>query len=73
MASIKLGKLPDRKPVKMAIMISPDLKRDLDAYALAYREAYGANEPLSDLISAMLRSFLDGDRAFLKRRQEMSQ
>src|SRR3546814_7620770 len=33
MAAIKLGKLPDRTPVKLTISILPDLKQALDDYA----------------------------------------
>lgn len=68
MAGIKLPKLPDRTPVKLAITVMPDLHRRLQAYAAAYAEAYGQQEPLVDLIPAMLVAFLDGDRGFTKAR-----
>ncbi len=68
MVELKLGKLPDRTPVKLAITITPDLHRALQAYAAAYEQAYGASEPLTALIPAMLTAFLDGDRAFTKGR-----
>jgi len=35
---LKLGKLPDRTPVRIVITVSPDLNRDLVAYAEAYRQ-----------------------------------
>ena len=64
---LKLGKLPDRTPVKMTISISPDLHAALQSYAVLYRDTYGQEEPVTELIPAMLLSFLDGDRAFRSR------
>jgi hypothetical protein len=69
MANLKLGKLPDRIPVKLAISVSPDLNRALVEYAAAYRETYGQDEAIADLIPAMLSAFLAEDRAFAKRRR----
>jgi hypothetical protein len=39
MSELKLAKLPDRKPVKIAITVSPNLNKKLDAYADAYKGA----------------------------------
>jgi hypothetical protein len=39
-------------------------------YAELYREAYGQAEPVQELIPAMLVGFLDGDRAFARRRRK---
>ena len=36
MSELKLARLPDRKPVKIAITVSPNLNKKLDAYAAAY-------------------------------------
>ena len=54
MAEIRLGRLPDRTPVKLALSVSPELHRLLSDYADFYREAYGESPPLSDLMPAML-------------------
>lgn len=64
MADLKLGKLPDRTPVKLTITITPDLQSSLQAYASVYAATYGVEEPVVDLTPAMLRAFLDSDRAF---------
>lgn len=32
MTDLKLGRLPDRTPVKLSLQVSPDLKAQLDAY-----------------------------------------
>lgn len=70
MVSLKLGKLPDRTPVKITITVSPDLNQALQAYAALYRETYGEAEPVAELIPYMLESFLESDRSFAKARKE---
>jgi len=69
MPDLKLAKLPDRKPVKISITVSPNLNQRLDAYAEAYKGAYGAEERVSDLIPFILEQFLDGDRQFSGKRR----
>ena len=66
---MKLGKLPDRVPVKLTVMISPDLHQALTDYADLYASTYGTREPVSDLVPAMLASFLDNDRDFARQRR----
>lgn len=69
MAELRLARLPDRTPVKLAITISPDLHQRLGDYAAAYAETYGKEEPVTELVPAMLAAFLDSDREFAKRRR----
>lgn len=66
---IKLGRLPDRTPVKITILVSPELNRDLADYAEAYAVAYGEAESVADLVPAILAAFLKSDRAFTRRRR----
>ncbi|MFV0623456.1 DUF2274 domain-containing protein [Sphingomonas sp. ac-8] len=68
MMDLKLGKLPDRTPVKLAITIMPDLNDALREYARCYAEAYGSEEPVTELIPAMLAAFLESDRGFARYR-----
>jgi hypothetical protein len=68
MSGLKLGKLPDRTPVKLTLALPPDLHHALQRYAEIYRETYGEVQPVSDLIPAMLTAFLASDRAFAKTR-----
>ncbi len=68
---LKLAKLPDRTPVRIAINVSPALNRDLAAYAEVYRQAYGSAESVGDLIPFMLEAFLSGDRGFVQARKEI--
>lgn len=69
MTGLKLGRLPDRTPMKIAINVSPDLKRLLDDYAQVYEATYGKRESVADLIPFMLATFLESDRAFVKQRR----
>jgi hypothetical protein len=69
MPDLKLAKLPDRTPVKLTITVLPDLAAALNAYAALYVQSYDREEPLSELIPAMLASFLESDRAFAKSRK----
>ena len=66
MPDLKLGKLPDRTPVKIVLRVSPDLDRALRAYAELYREAYGETESVAELIPYMLERFLGSDRGYAK-------
>lgn len=69
MGDLKLGRLPDRTPVKVTISVPPDLHQALGAYADIYAETYGEAEPVSELIPAMLASFLESDRGFVRERK----
>jgi hypothetical protein len=64
MAELKLAQLPDRTPVKISISIMPDLNQALVDYAALYAQTYGREEPISELIPAMLAAFLESDRTF---------
>ncbi len=66
MPELKLAKLPDRTPIKLAIVITPDLQSQLQAYASAYAATYGVEEPIAELIPAMLATFLESDRGFIR-------
>jgi hypothetical protein len=68
MAALRLSKLPDRTPVKLTVMITPDLHQRLQDYAAAYAQAYQAEEPIAELVPAMLAAFLDSDRSFVRSR-----
>ena len=67
MADLKLPQLPDRNPVKLSIAVMPELHQALVDYAALYARTYGRDEPISELIPAMLRAFIDSDRAFGRR------
>ena len=72
MADLALSKLPDRTPVKITIAITPELRQTLDDYAAVYRNAYGVDEPVTELIPQMLAHFLSKDRAFNRARPRLA-
>jgi len=69
MVELKLAKLPDRTPVKLTITVTPDLLNALRDYAAIYAQTYGTEEPVTDLIPAMLSAFLESDRNFIRARE----
>jgi hypothetical protein len=70
MAKLKLGAIPDDKPVKLTVELSAAIHRDLVAYgtALGREIGQGAVEP-AKLIGPMLARFMATDRTFVKLRR----
>lgn len=70
MTKLKLGAIPDDKPVKVTVELPAELHRDLVAYAdLLARETGQACDP-TKLIAPMLARFMATDRGFAKARKE---
>lgn len=70
MAKLKIGTLPDDKPVKINLELPASVHRDLVAYAKALASESG--QPVSDpgkLIAPMLARFMATDRGFAKLRR----
>jgi hypothetical protein len=65
---LKLPQLPDRNPVKLSIAVMPELHQALVEYAALYATTYGRDEPVVELVPAMLAAFLDSDRTFIRGR-----
>ena len=70
MAKLKLGTIPDDKPVKLTVELPAAVHRDLVAYgnALSRETGQGAVEP-AKLIGPMLARFMATDRVFAKLRR----
>ncbi len=70
MAKLKLGAIPDEKPVKLTFELSASVHRDLLAYAeaLARQSGQSIGDP-AKLIAPMLARFMASDRAFAKVRR----
>lgn len=66
MSGIRLSKLPERTPIKLALSILPELHQMLAEYARLYQATYGNEEPIQELIPQMLAAFLASDRTFMK-------
>ena len=73
MAKLKLGTIPDDKPVKLTIELPAAIHRDLVAYgnALGRETGQGVVDP-AKLIGPMLVRFMATDRAFAKLRRAES-
>jgi hypothetical protein len=71
MAKLKLGTIPDDKPVKLAIELPAAVHRDLFSYAEALARETG--QPIADpskLVAPMLARFMATDRAFARARRK---
>jgi hypothetical protein len=70
MAKLKLGTIPDDKPVKLTVELPAAIHRDLVAYGNALGRETGQVivEP-AKLIGPMLARFMATDRAFAKLRR----
>ncbi|TRO95485.1 DUF2274 domain-containing protein [Glycocaulis profundi] len=67
---MKIAKLPDRTPVKIAVTVSPDLNETLADYLAVYRSTYGdETATVGDLIPVMLETFIASDKAFARARK----
>lgn len=73
MTKLKLGPLPDDKPVKVTLELPAPLNRDLIDYAEVLTRETG--KPVTDpikLIVPMLERFIATDRGFAKARRATS-
>lgn len=71
--ALKLGKLPDRTPVKLTLSVTPELHCSLKEYAAVYRQTYGESTKIEDLAPMMLEGFLNSDTGFRRARKTLTQ
>jgi hypothetical protein len=64
MPELKLAKLPDRTPVKITVNVPPELNKALQTYANIYKDTYGQEESVPELIPFILEDYLRSDRTF---------
>lgn len=72
MSKLKLGPLPDDKPVKVTVELPASVHRDLVAYTKLLGQETG--QPVGDpvrLIVPMLERFMATDRGFAKARRSV--
>ena len=69
MTKLKLGAIPDDKPVKLSIELPADVHRDLVAYADVLARETGQKNEAAKLIAPMLARFMATDRGFSKSRK----
>lgn len=71
MAKLKLSRVTEDKPVKVAIELPGALYRDLTAYAeILARETGEAISDPAKLIAPMIQRFIETDRGFARARRE---
>ena len=66
---LKLGRLLDDRPVKVAVELPASVWRDLQAYAAAMAADGAAAAEPAKLITPMLQRFMASDRVFAKVRR----
>ncbi|WP_339692314.1 DUF2274 domain-containing protein [uncultured Parasphingorhabdus sp.] len=71
MAALRISKLPDRTPIKLTISVLPDLNDALADYATIYAETYRQTDSVTELIPAMLTTFLESDKEFKRSRAKI--
>lgn len=70
MTKLKLGAIPDNKPVKLTVELTADVHRDLATYAQVLARETGQKLEPSKLIAPMLARFMATDRGFAKLKKE---
>ncbi|MGY4596945.1 hypothetical protein ACVWXL_004691 [Bradyrhizobium sp. GM22.5] len=71
MVKLKIGTLPDDKPVKLNIELPASVHRDLLVYAQAISRETGQSIDAPKLISPMIARFMATDRAFSRVRRNV--
>jgi len=66
MTKLKLGAIPDDKPVKLTVDLPADVHRDLAAYAEALSAQTGQQLDPARLVAPMLARFMATDRGFAR-------
>ncbi len=72
MTKLKLGPIPDDKPVKLTVELPAALHRDLIAYGeIVGQETRQGPVEAKKLVVAMLERFIATDRGFAKARRSL--
>lgn len=71
MTNLKLGKLPDRTPVKITIMLDPEVMTALQDYCEIYKQNFGEAVSPKEIIPYMIHQFMNDDGGFKKARKLM--
>jgi hypothetical protein len=70
MAKLRLGPIPDDRPIRITITVSAALHARLGAYAAALAAETGQRVEPVKMIPHMVERFMAADRAFAHRRRE---
>lgn len=68
MTRLKLGRIPDERPVKLTIEVPAPLHRKLIAYGEALAREMGETDPIppAKVASPMIAGYIDSDKEFTK-------
>lgn len=69
MASLKLGRIADEKPVRLTAELPAAVHRDLIAYAEVLARETGQSIEPAQVVAPMLARFMATDRVFAKHRR----
>jgi hypothetical protein len=69
MPNLKLGLIPDEKPVKLTVELPANVHRDLIAYGEVLARETGQAVLPGQLVAPMLARFMSADRGFAKVRR----
>ena len=71
MTKLKLGPIPDDKPVRLTIVVSAELAALLRAYAEAVGSGNTKPVTVERIVPPMLERFIRTDRAFMRTRRHV--
>ncbi|WP_094463882.1 DUF2274 domain-containing protein [Pannonibacter phragmitetus] len=68
MTRLKLGRIPDERPVKLTIEVPAPLHRKLIAYGEALAREMGEADPIppTKVAPPMIAGYIDSDKEFVK-------
>lgn len=69
---LKIGPLKDRTPVKLNLMLDPDLHAKLQDYAAVHSEAFGKRVTPADIAPSMLQTLIDSDTGFKRALKQLN-
>ena len=69
MPNLKLGAIPDDKPVRLTVTLTAELHALLVEYAEIHSRQFERSVPPEKLVPHMLERFIRTDRAFAKARR----
>ena len=70
--ALRIGKLPDLTPVKLTVILEPEVHRMLEDYARIYSDNYGEAVKPSELVPSMIAGFLATDNGFKRARKALA-
>ena len=68
---LRIAKLPNLTPVKLTVILEPEIHKMLEDYAQIYTDSYGETVKPSALIPSMITGFLATDNGFKRARKAL--